>query len=43
MGYGLVSLQLYLVPGILMPWLLPSATIWIYLLLALMRRNHAQR
>jgi len=43
MGYGLVSLQLYLVPGILMPWLLPSATIWIYLLLALMRSNHAQR
>jgi hypothetical protein len=39
-GYGLISLQLYLVPGLLLPWLLPSATVWAYLILTFLRRNH---
>lgn len=43
LSYGVLSLQLYLVPGMLLPWLVPSATVWTYLLLAFMRRNHAQR
>lgn len=29
-GYGLLSLQLYLSGAILLPWLLPSLTIWLY-------------
>ena len=30
--YGLISLQLYISGGILLPWLLPSIAIWTYLL-----------
>ncbi|MDX2240702.1 MAG: CHASE2 domain-containing protein [Leptolyngbyaceae cyanobacterium bins.302] len=42
-AYGLISLQLYLTPGVLLPWLLPSTTVWTYALLTFMRRNHVQR
>lgn len=31
-AYGLVSLQLYLTLKLLLPWLLPSATVWLYTL-----------
>ncbi|MCS6813018.1 MAG: CHASE2 domain-containing protein, partial [Cyanobacteria bacterium] len=37
--YGLVSLQLYNSAAVLMPWLLPSMTSWIYLGLALNRKG----
>lgn len=30
--YGLLSLQIYISAAILVPWLLPSATVWIYAL-----------
>jgi len=29
-GYGLISLQLMITTGFLLPWLLPSVTVWIY-------------
>lgn len=29
--YGLLSLQIYLSVAILLPWLLPSLALWIYL------------
>jgi hypothetical protein len=32
MGYGLISLQAYLSAAILLPWLLPTLTLWIYVL-----------
>ncbi|PSN16132.1 histidine kinase [filamentous cyanobacterium CCT1] len=31
-AYGLLSLQLYISAAVLVPWLLPSATVWIYAL-----------
>ena len=31
-AYGLVSLQVYIAAAILLPWLLPSATFWLYIL-----------
>ncbi|MEM0978680.1 MAG: CHASE2 domain-containing protein [Cyanobacteria bacterium P01_H01_bin.58] len=31
-GYGWLSLQLMISTGLLLPWLLPSATVWIYVL-----------
>ncbi|TVP65885.1 MAG: CHASE2 domain-containing protein [Leptolyngbya sp. LCM1.Bin17] len=34
-GYGLVSLQLYISGAVLLPWLLPSLTVWLYCLPAL--------
>ncbi len=40
--YGVVSLQAYISVGVLLPWLLPSATFWTYALPMLLRRtNHA--
>lgn len=42
MGYGLLSLQLYLSAAILLPWLLPSLTVWLYFLLYL-KENHHER
>ncbi len=36
--YGLVGLQLYITPGIVMPWLLPSVLFWIYSLPAMKRK-----
>ncbi|WP_448597809.1 CHASE2 domain-containing protein [Thermoleptolyngbya sp.] len=30
LGYGLLSLQLYISAGVLLPWLLPSLTVWCY-------------
>ncbi|MGK7919742.1 MAG: CHASE2 domain-containing protein [Trichodesmium sp.] len=36
--YGLASLQIYISVAILLPWLLPSVTFWIYIFLYLM--NH---
>lgn len=41
LGFGLVSLQGYITAGVLIPWFLPSATIGTYLVLTLIRRNHA--
>jgi hypothetical protein len=38
--YGLIGLQLYISAAILLPWMLPSAIVWLYLLPAL-RRHHA--
>ncbi|MBE9110533.1 CHASE2 domain-containing protein [Nodosilinea sp. LEGE 07298] len=37
-GYGLVSLQLYISGAVLLPWLLPSLTIWLYCL-PILREN----
>jgi CHASE2 domain-containing sensor protein len=31
--YGLISLQAYISAAILLPWILPSATVWVYFLL----------
>jgi CHASE2 domain-containing sensor protein len=39
--YGLVSLQLYVVPGIVLPWLLPSAMFWAYVLPTVRRKPDA--
>ncbi len=39
-GYGLVSLQLYVMAEILLPWLLPTVVIWPYVVLKLRRLNH---
>jgi hypothetical protein len=41
LGYGMVSLQLYLSGALLLPWLLPSVIVWSYLLPTLWRNNHA--
>jgi len=41
LGFGLISLQMYVTAGVLIPWLLPSVTIWTYTLLTLKRRKHA--
>jgi CHASE2 domain len=38
-GYGLVCLQLYITPGIVLPWLFPSVLFWVYCL-PMVRRNH---
>lgn len=37
--YGLVSLQLYISTAILLPVVLPAATVWTYVLLALLERK----
>jgi len=39
-AYGLVGLQTYISVGVLLPWLLPSAAFWIYVLPALRRKFH---
>jgi CHASE2 domain-containing sensor protein len=36
--YGLIGLQVYIAAGVLIPWLLPGATLWIYHL-PILRRN----
>ncbi|MBL1177177.1 CHASE2 domain-containing protein [Pantanalinema sp. GBBB05] len=41
LGFGLISLQVYITAGVLIPWLLPSITIWTYTVLTLQQRNHA--
>ena len=38
--YLLISLQLYLWPAVLFPWLLPSLSFWFYVRPALTRRTH---
>jgi hypothetical protein len=38
-GYGFVSLQLYISAAILLPWLLPTLTIWLYAFPALSRTH----
>jgi hypothetical protein len=38
--YGMLSLQLYISVAVLLPWLLPSAAFWIYVLPALRRKPH---
>jgi hypothetical protein len=38
--YGLVALQLYISAAVLLPWFLPSAAFWIYVLPALRRKPH---
>ncbi len=37
--YGLASLQLYVIAGVLLPWSLPVATFWSYIFLALLQKN----
>lgn len=39
-AYGVVTLQLYLSADLLVPWLLPSATAWIYLLPLFTRKTY---
>ncbi len=39
--YGLAGLQLYISAAILLPWLLPSAMVWIYLFPALRKQTDA--
>jgi CHASE2 domain/CHAT domain len=39
--YGLLSLQLYISAGILLPFFLPSITIWLYFVPSLTRNRHA--
>jgi hypothetical protein len=41
-GYGGLSLQLYISGAILLPWLLPSLVVWSYALPHLKENNHAQ-
>jgi hypothetical protein len=38
--YGLLSLQLYISAALLLPWVLPSTTFWIYILPQLKRKNN---
>jgi CHASE2 domain-containing sensor protein len=38
--YGLVGLQFYISAGVLLPWLLPSAAFWIYVLPTLRRKTN---
>jgi CHASE2 domain len=38
--YGIISLQLYISAAVLLPWFLPSALFWVYLLPVLKRRPH---
>jgi hypothetical protein len=43
-AYGLLSLQLYISAAILLPWLLPSVTVWVYALPMVHRwQNEAQK
>ncbi len=37
--YGVASLQLYITAGVLLPVLLPAATLWTYILLAQLERK----
>jgi CHASE2 domain-containing sensor protein len=37
-AYGIISLQIYISALVAIPWLLPSATFWIYVLLAIRQR-----
>ncbi|NES67232.1 MAG: hypothetical protein F6K24_19300, partial [Okeania sp. SIO2D1] len=37
--YALASLQIYISAAILLPWLLPSLTFWIYIFLYLINRK----
>jgi hypothetical protein len=37
--YGVVSLQLYITAAVLLPWFLPTATFWSFVLLALFKKK----
>jgi hypothetical protein len=39
-AYGLVGLQVYISAAVLLPWVLPSAAFWIYVLPILRRKSH---
>jgi CHASE2 domain-containing sensor protein len=39
--YGAIILQTYITAGILLPWLFPTATLWIYLLPILLRNDRS--
>jgi hypothetical protein len=39
--YGLIGLQFYLTVGVLLPWLLPTGVVWIYVLLTFRRKINA--
>jgi hypothetical protein len=38
--YGVVSLQVYITAAVLLPWFLPSVTLWIYILPGLLPNSH---
>ncbi|MDX2229920.1 MAG: CHASE2 domain-containing protein [Leptolyngbyaceae cyanobacterium bins.349] len=38
--YGVIGFQTYITAGILLPWLLPILTLWVYILPVLLRRDH---
>jgi CHASE2 domain-containing sensor protein len=40
-AYGLGCLQLFVIPGIVLPWLLPSVMFWVYALPIMRRKSHA--
>lgn len=40
-GLALVGLQVYISAAILVPWLFPSATVWVYVLPTIWRKSHA--
>ncbi|MFB8788050.1 MAG: CHASE2 domain-containing protein [Potamolinea sp.] len=39
-SYGLVSLQIYIWGAVLLPWLLPSLTLWVYLVPVVSRKKY---
>ncbi len=39
LGYGLISLQLYVSGQVLLPWFFPTATIWAYVIFALLEKK----
>ncbi|MGB6013493.1 MAG: CHASE2 domain-containing protein [Nodosilinea sp.] len=41
-GYGLASLQLYISAAVMLPWLLPSLTVWLYTLPLLKEKTYEQ-
>ena len=41
-AYGVFSLQLYVSGAIMLPWLLPSVTIWLFVLPVLLENYHEQ-
>ncbi|TVQ07243.1 MAG: CHASE2 domain-containing protein [Leptolyngbya sp. DLM2.Bin27] len=42
-SYGVLALQLYITAAVLLPWLLPSLTLWFYSLPKLKEASHAYR
>jgi hypothetical protein len=41
LGYGVLALQIYISAAVLLPWLLPSLTLWLYSLPKLKEASHA--